>query len=192
MNKIVIFDLDGTLADITARRKLATKDNGKLDWDVFLDRDNIKLDVPNQKVVDMARMINESENLGEGINRIKNILRMITETESLAEAKTIFRGLSISINETEQSSETFNRLMNIVKLFNETLEEAESNNKYRDMTRKLDETVQETENVGRLASLSNRNSIRPRLASPTLRAISSGATTVPARGLGIRPRGPKI
>ena len=45
-NKIVIFDLDGTLADITARRKLATKDNGKLDWDVFLHRDNIKLDVP--------------------------------------------------------------------------------------------------------------------------------------------------
>ena len=61
MNKIVIFDLDGTLADITARRKLATKDNGKLDWDVFLHRDNIKLDVPNQKVVDMARMINDTD-----------------------------------------------------------------------------------------------------------------------------------
>ena len=61
MNKIVIFDLDGTLADITARRKLATKDNGKLDWDVFFDRDNIKLDVPNQKVVDMARMINDTD-----------------------------------------------------------------------------------------------------------------------------------
>ena len=61
MNKIVIFDLDGTLADISARRKLATKDNGKLDWDVFLDRDNIKLDVPNQKVVDLARMINDTD-----------------------------------------------------------------------------------------------------------------------------------
>ena len=61
MDKIVIFDLDGTLADISARRKLATKDNGKLDWDVFLDRDNIKLDVPNQKVVDMARMINDTD-----------------------------------------------------------------------------------------------------------------------------------
>ena len=33
-NKIVIFDLDGTLADITARRTLSTKDNGKMDWDV--------------------------------------------------------------------------------------------------------------------------------------------------------------
>ena len=61
MNKIVIFDLDGTLADITARRTLATKDNGKLDWDIFFNRDNIKLDVPNQKVVDMARMINMTD-----------------------------------------------------------------------------------------------------------------------------------
>ena len=61
MNKIVIFDLDGTLADITARRNLSTKDNGKMDWDVFFDRDNIKLDVPNQKVVDMARMINMTD-----------------------------------------------------------------------------------------------------------------------------------
>ena len=60
-NKIVIFDLDGTLADITARRNLSTKDNGKMDWDVFFDRDNIKLDVPNQKVVDMARMINDTD-----------------------------------------------------------------------------------------------------------------------------------
>ena len=60
-NKIVIFDLDGTLADISARRNLATKDDGKLDWDIFLNRDNIKLDVPNQKVVDMARMINMTD-----------------------------------------------------------------------------------------------------------------------------------
>jgi trehalose-6-phosphatase len=60
-NKIVIFDLDGTLADISVRRNLATKDNGKLDWDIFLNRDNIKLDVPNQKVVDMARMINDTD-----------------------------------------------------------------------------------------------------------------------------------
>ena len=36
MNKIVIFDLDGTLALIDKRRDLATKDNGKFDWDVFL------------------------------------------------------------------------------------------------------------------------------------------------------------
>ena len=62
MNKnIVIFDLDGTLADITARRTLSTKDNGKMDWDIFFDRDNIKLDVPNQKVVDMARMIKDTD-----------------------------------------------------------------------------------------------------------------------------------
>ncbi len=60
-NKIVIFDLDGTLADITARRTLATKDNGKLDWDIFFDPKNIDLDIPNQKVVDMLDMIDNTD-----------------------------------------------------------------------------------------------------------------------------------
>ena len=60
MNKnTVIFDLDGTLADITARKELATKSNGKLDWDVFFDPSNIKLDVPNPPVVKLAQMLAE-------------------------------------------------------------------------------------------------------------------------------------
>tara|TARA_B100000214_G_C23826784_1_gene562297 strand:- start:327 stop:806 length:480 start_codon:yes stop_codon:yes gene_type:complete len=53
----VIFDLDGTLALIDKRRALATKDNGKIDWDVFFDRDNIKLDVPNTPVITMAQLL---------------------------------------------------------------------------------------------------------------------------------------
>ena len=57
MNKKVIFDLDGTLALIDKRRDLATKDNGKMDWDVFFDPDNIDLDLPNQTVIDMANML---------------------------------------------------------------------------------------------------------------------------------------
>ena len=60
-NKIVIFDLDGTLADITARRTLSTKDNGKMDWGVFQNPKNIDLDVPNQKVVDMLDMIDNTD-----------------------------------------------------------------------------------------------------------------------------------
>ena len=60
MNKnTVIFDLDGTLADITARKELATKPNGKLDWDKFFDPSNIKLDVPNKPVVKLAQMLAE-------------------------------------------------------------------------------------------------------------------------------------
>ena len=50
-NKIVIFDLDGTLADITARRTLSTKDDGKMDWDIFFNPDNIQLDLPNTPVI---------------------------------------------------------------------------------------------------------------------------------------------
>ena len=52
----VIFDLDGTLANIDVRRKLAAKPNGKLDWDKFFDPSNIKLDVPNKPVVKMAQL----------------------------------------------------------------------------------------------------------------------------------------
>ena len=57
----VIFDLDGTLANIDARRDKATKPNGKLDWDVFSSSSNIKLDVPNEPVVKMAQMFAEND-----------------------------------------------------------------------------------------------------------------------------------
>ena len=56
-DKIVIFDLDGTLALIDKRRTLSTKPNGKMDWDIFFDRDNIKLDVPNTPVITIAQTL---------------------------------------------------------------------------------------------------------------------------------------
>ena len=59
MKNTIIFDLDGTLADVSARKKLATKPNGKMDWDKFLNPDNIKLDVPNDHVVKMAQFFAE-------------------------------------------------------------------------------------------------------------------------------------
>ncbi len=69
MKKTVIFDLDGTLADIDARRKKSIIDgkrineNGKsvpkLDWDVFFDPDNISLDKPNLPVIKMAQLLAE-------------------------------------------------------------------------------------------------------------------------------------
>jgi len=58
MDKKVIFDLDGTLALIDKRRDLATKGMmDKMDWDVFFDPDNIDLDIPNDVVVSMAKML---------------------------------------------------------------------------------------------------------------------------------------
>ena len=54
---VVIFDLDGTLALIDDRRKLATNVNGKMDWDTFFDPDNIKLDLPNDSVIEMAKTL---------------------------------------------------------------------------------------------------------------------------------------
>ena len=55
--KIVIFDLDGTLALIDKRRDVSTKDNGKMDWGKFFNPDNIQLDLPNQPVIDIANML---------------------------------------------------------------------------------------------------------------------------------------
>ena len=59
-DKWVIFDLDGTLADIEDRRKLSTKDNGKMDWDKFFDPENISLDKPNIPVIKMAQALAET------------------------------------------------------------------------------------------------------------------------------------
>lgn len=59
MMKTVIFDLDGTLALIDTRRKIATKDNGKMDWDKFFDPNFIKLDRPNWPVIDTLKLFSE-------------------------------------------------------------------------------------------------------------------------------------
>ena len=56
--KVVIFDLDGTLALIDKRRDLATT-SGRLNWDVFFDPSNIKLDVPNKPIIKLAQLFAE-------------------------------------------------------------------------------------------------------------------------------------
>ena len=61
-NKIVIFDLDGTLALIDKRRALSTDaGTGKMDWSIFQDPKNIDLDVPNQTVIDMLNIIDNTD-----------------------------------------------------------------------------------------------------------------------------------
>lgn len=59
--KLVIFDLDGTLADIEERRQLAMK-SGKMNWDIFFDPNNIKLDKPIQSIIYLYnKMIKDNE-----------------------------------------------------------------------------------------------------------------------------------
>lgn len=57
MNKAVIFDLDGTLALIDDRRKLAARPDGKINWKVFFDPKNIQLDQPNIPVIKMFNLL---------------------------------------------------------------------------------------------------------------------------------------
>ena len=55
--KTVIFDLDGTLADIDIRRDKSLKLNGKLDWDIFAAPSSIlSWDKPNLPVIKMAQL----------------------------------------------------------------------------------------------------------------------------------------
>ena len=54
--KWVIFDLDGTLADITKRCEISTLPSGKMDWDRFFDPENIELDEPNIPVIEACRL----------------------------------------------------------------------------------------------------------------------------------------
>ena len=54
----VIFDLDGTIADIEDRRILAMNEyTGKMNWDVFFDPENIKLDKPHTKIITLVTML---------------------------------------------------------------------------------------------------------------------------------------
>ena len=53
----IIFDLDGTIANIDERRSLSTKDDGKMDWDKFFDPKNINLDKPNVPVIQMMQLM---------------------------------------------------------------------------------------------------------------------------------------
>ena len=57
MKNIIIFDLDGTLALIDERRKISTKENGKLDWNIFFNSKNIKLDKPNIPVINILKSL---------------------------------------------------------------------------------------------------------------------------------------
>ena len=60
-DKWFIFDLDGTIADIEDRRILAMNEyTGKMNWDVFFDPKNIKLDKPNTRVITMMQSFVEA------------------------------------------------------------------------------------------------------------------------------------
>ena len=57
MQKTVIFDLDGTLANIDSRRDISMNPTGRLDWNVFAAPNSIlALDKPNAPVIKMAQM----------------------------------------------------------------------------------------------------------------------------------------
>jgi FMN phosphatase YigB (HAD superfamily) len=55
-----IFDLDGTIANIDARRKLCVKPNGKMNFQKFFDPRNIDLDTPNDPVIQTLQTLHKA------------------------------------------------------------------------------------------------------------------------------------
>ena len=56
----VIFDLDGTLANIDVRRDKSLKPNGRLDWEIFAAPTSIMdWDTPNDTVIKMAQLFKD-------------------------------------------------------------------------------------------------------------------------------------
>ena len=59
--KTVIFDLDGTLANIDRRRdhSLRMGRNGKMNWNEFFNPAHISFDEPNEPVIKMAQLFSQ-------------------------------------------------------------------------------------------------------------------------------------
>ena len=79
----VIFDLDGTLADIESRRKLSTKENGKIDWDKFFDPNNISLDKPFLKIITVATMFKKNDRWLDEIT-LDTVKELVTQTPNIS------------------------------------------------------------------------------------------------------------
>ena len=56
MANTIIFDLDGTLADINKRRDMSKKIDGSMDWDSFFHPSHISFDLPNPQVIKSAQL----------------------------------------------------------------------------------------------------------------------------------------
>jgi hypothetical protein len=55
--QVVIFDLDGTLANVETRRDMSMDNRtGKINWRIFLDPKNIELDTPNEAVLECFKL----------------------------------------------------------------------------------------------------------------------------------------
>lgn len=62
----VIFDLDGTLADIEERRSIASRPDGKINWGIFFNPENIKLDRPIKRTIMLLQLL-KAQGLGVAI-----------------------------------------------------------------------------------------------------------------------------
>ena len=60
-SKAVIVDMDGTMALVDRRRDLAMKPNGKINWDIFNNPDNLTIDQPNESIIELVRLLHMND-----------------------------------------------------------------------------------------------------------------------------------
>ena len=58
---IVIVDIDNTLSLSDERFQFATKENGKIDWDVVHSNENVIKDKPNYPMIDLVRRYKKND-----------------------------------------------------------------------------------------------------------------------------------
>ena len=98
----------------------------------------------------LCRLIDETLQIGEGILRIRTLARIIGETLQINEGIVKFRKMLRQIDETLQIQENIARLKKMVRQIDETLQLSETISKVLGFVRVVDETFQISEGIIRL------------------------------------------
>ena len=77
--KIVIFDLDGTLALIEKRRAFKAHEGGKINWKEFFNPKNISMDEPNVPVIHMFNTLKKEGHMMVVFSGRDSVTRQATE-----------------------------------------------------------------------------------------------------------------
>lgn len=94
---------------------------------------------------DLVKVINETEQITEGIVKLSGLIRIIDETENLTEGTIRVRDLVRILNESEQVSEGIIRSRDLVRIIDETENLNENIVRLKSMVRIIDEDEQITE-----------------------------------------------
>ena len=149
------FTLDWTTADATAREFLYWAIGAVAGGAALVKIVNETEEVSEGIIrrMSMTRLVNENEEISEGILRPMSMRRIVNETEQITEG--IVRPLAMRriVNETEEISEGVIKILGFIKVVNETEEVPESVLKILGIVKVVNETQEITEGIIRRMSM---------------------------------------